>query len=288
MKSLKSGFIPYIFLIPAGIILIVFFIYPLLEIFRLSFTEYHIVSPPQFNGLKNYIKILSDQTFWITLKNSIIYLVGVVPPLVIFPLIIAILVNNKLKGISFFRAIFYLPVIISMVVVGIAWKWLYAENGVLNYLCKVLFLTKEPIGWLTDPKIAIFSVMAVTVWKGLGYYMVIYLAGLQTIPEELYESGYIDGTNSIQKHIYITIPLLIPSISLVTIVSSISALKVFTEIFVMTGGGPINSSSTLVYYLYQEAFENLNLGYASAIGVVLFFMILIFSIINLRFFEKGH
>ncbi|MFN8673435.1 MAG: sugar ABC transporter permease [Candidatus Sericytochromatia bacterium] len=284
--TFKNKFVPYLFLLPAGVILALFFFYPLLEVFRLSFTKYNMVSEAQYIGFENFTKIYSDPIFWKTFKNSIIYLLGVVPPLVFIPIILAILVNNTIRGISFFRAVFYLPVVISIVVIGIAWKWLYSENGPLNYLFELLHLTNHKILWLSDPNFALFSVMAVTVWRGLGYYMVIYLAGLQAIPKELYEASEMDGANFLQKHLYVTLPMLSSSIVFVSVVSSINALKVFVEIFIMTGGGPAYNSATLVQYLYEKAFQELNLGYACALGVVLFLFTFIFSLANIRVLEK--
>lgn len=283
----KNRYVPYLFLLPATLVLLVFFFYPLLEVFRLSFTKYNIVTDPTYIGFDNFTKAFNDPLFWKTFKNSLIYLIGVVPPLVFIPIILAILVNNTIRGISFFRAVFYLPVIISIVVIGIAWKWLYSENGPLNYLFTSLHLIPDKISWLSEPNLAIFSVMVVTVWRGLGYYMVIYLAGLQAIPKELYEAAEIDGANSLQKHFYITIPMLSSSIIFVSVVSAINALKVFVEIFVMTSGGPAYNSATLVQYMYEKAFQELNLGYASALGVVLFLFTFLFSLVNIKVVEKN-
>ncbi|MFH0702786.1 MAG: sugar ABC transporter permease [bacterium] len=269
---------------PAGMILILFFFIPFFESFLLSFQSYrHDIYKPEWVGLGNYIELLNSPVFWKTILNTFIYLAGVVPILVILSLIVAIIINQKLIGITIYRAIIYIPVIISIVVAGIAWKWLYASNGIINYLMNLVYLPK--IGWLTDPNIAIYSVMAVTVWKGIGYYMVIYMAALTSIPKDLYEAAEIDGANEIQKHLTVTIPHLKPTIALVSIISSISAMKVFVEIYIMTQGGPMNASKTIVYYIYQRAFENLDLGYASAAGVILLVIIMILSIINMRFFE---
>lgn len=286
----KANFVqrlaPYWFLFPSFVILLIFFIAPTFYIFYLSMTSYNMLSPPVWVGLDNYRQLIHDPIFWSALKNTLIYTIGVVPPLVLFPFMIAIIAYRPLKGIAFFRAAIYLPVVISMVVVSIAWKWIYAEKGLLNYLLESLFNIPK-VSWLSDPSWAIFAVMIVTIWKGLGYYMVIYLASLQAIPDELYEAAALDGSGFLQQHRYITAPLLLPAFALVTILSSISALKVFTEIFVMTQGGPIRSSTTLVYYIYDLAFENLNLGYASAIGVTLFIFVLGLSIFNLQTFERG-
>lgn len=283
----RKAYTPYLFLLPALAFMGVFLFYPIVDVFRLSFTNYNMITEAQLVGLDNYNQLFNDPLFWKTLKNSFIYLIGVVPILVIAPIFLAILVNNKLKGIKWFRAAYYIPVVTSMVVVGIMWKWLYQGNGILNYILQSVGIINNQINWLTDPDIALYSVMAVTVWKGLGYYMVIYLSGLQSIPQELYEVSEIDGASWWQKHIHVTIPLLRPSIMLVTILSSIAAMKVFTEVYVMTKGGPLNSSKTLVYYIYQMAFENLNLGYAAAMGFVLFIIIFILSFFNIKLMDQG-
>ena len=271
-KNYYKTFVPYLFLIPAGVILVFFFFIPFFESFLLSFQSYrHDIYNPEWVGLDNYTSLFNAPIFWKTLLNTFIYVIGVVPLLVILPLIIAIVVNRKLAGINIFRTIIYIPVIVSLVVAGIAWKWVYA-----------------PTGWLTDPDTSLYAVMFVTIWKGLGYYMVIYLAYLTTVPKDLWEAAEIDGATSIQKHLAVTIPHLMPAITLVSIISSISAMKVFVEIYVMTKGGPLNSSKTIVYYIYQRAFENLDLGYASAAGVVLLVIIMVISIFNIKFFEKGN
>lgn len=284
LKNNKS-LIAYTFLIPALIILSLFFFIPFLESFMLSFKNYNNnIYNPQWIGLDNYIKLFYSPVFWKTLLNTFIYVIGVVPALVLLPIIIAIVINQKLAGINIYRILIYIPVIVSLVVAGIAWKWLYASNGLLNYI--ISFLHLAPVGWLTDPKIAIYSIMAVTVWKGLGYYMIIYLSALTSVPHELYEAADIDGASELQKHLTVTIPHLKPTIALVSVISTISAMKVFVEIYVMTQGGPMNSSKTIVYYIYQRAFENLDLGYASAAGIVLLIIIMILSIINMKYIEK--
>jgi len=277
-------FVPYLFLIPAGIVLLVFFFIPFFESFLLSFQSYrHNIYSPEWVGLANYVELFSSPVFYKTMINTFIYLVVAVPVLVVLPLIIAIFVNQKLRGVSIYRTLIYIPVIVSIVVAGIAWKWLYASNGILNYIISLLNL--PAIGWLTDPNVALYSVIVVTVWKGIGYYMVIYMAALTAVPRDLYEAADIDGANEVHKHIAVTIPYLKPTIALVSIISSISAMKVFVEIYVMTNGGPMNASKTIVYYIYQRAFENLELGYASAAGVVLLIIVMILSIINMKFFE---
>jgi putative chitobiose transport system permease protein len=274
---------PYLFLAPALIVLALTVFWPALQAFYLSFTrfEYDLTQAPAWIGLANFQKLWRDPVFWKTLTNTLLYLICVVPILALLPLGIAILVNQKLTGIRWFRTAYYTPVVISMVVAGIAWKWLYASNGLLNQGLQWLGFS-EGIPWLTSPDLALFSVMAVTVWKGLGYYMVIYLAGLQGIPADLYEAAAIDGSDGFQKHWDITIPLMRPYLFLVAVISSISATKVFEEVFIMTKGEPVNSSKTIVYYLYQRAFQDLEMGYACAIGLILFLIIFGLSILNLK------
>jgi putative chitobiose transport system permease protein len=270
---------PYLFLLPALTILGLTVFYPALQAFYFSLTRYDLISAPEWAGLENFRRLGGDRVFWQTLRNTLLYLVCVVPILVTVPLGLAILVNQRLRGIRWFRVAYYTPVIISMVVAGIAWKWLYADNGLLNQTLQLLGLTGVP--WLTSPDWSIFSVMAVTVWKGLGYYMVIYLAGLQSIPEDLYEAAAIDGSDGIRKHWDITVPLMQPYLLLVGVISAISATKVFEEIYIMTQGGPLNSSKTIVYYVYEQAFRDLEISYACTIGLVMFLIILALSVVRL-------
>jgi putative chitobiose transport system permease protein len=288
-QFIKQKLIPYIFLLPALILLFATVFWPAIQAFYLSFTSYEdLYQPPQWIGFDNFRRLWKDAVFWQTLENTFLYLVGVVPILVIAPLGLAILVNQKLRGMNWFRAAYYTPVVISMVVAGIAWKWLYAENGLLNQLLKTVNIFPAGIPWLTSPEkllgivpISLASVMAVTIWKGLGYYMVIYLAGLQSIPADVYEAAAIDGSDGISKHWDITIPLMSPYLALVAVISAISATKVFEEVFIMTQGGPLNSSKTIVYYLYEEAFSHLEISYACTIGLVLFLIILGLSVLRL-------
>jgi putative chitobiose transport system permease protein len=273
---------PYLFLLPAIVVLTLTVFLPAFGAFSLSFSryEYDLTQTPQWVGIENFQRLASDRVFWQTIGNTILYLVIVVPILIILPLFLAILVNNKIKGISFFRMAYYTPVVISMVVAGITWKALYWSNGLLNQMLKQLGFTGIP--WLTSPSLAIFSVMVVTIWKGLGYYMVIYLAGLQSISPELYEAAAIDGSDGWLKHWDITLPLMRPYLLLVGVISAISATKVFEEVYIMTQGGPRNSSKTVVYYVYERAFQDLDISYACTIGLILFLVIFVLSIFNLR------
>jgi putative chitobiose transport system permease protein len=276
----------YAFLFPALALLAVFTFYPIFFGTALSFFHYNVVTPPHFVGLKNFLQILQDPKAELALENSLIYLL-VVPFLQLSSIILAVLVNQDLKGIHFFRACFYVPVITSIVVVALAWKWILAGNGLLNALFLSLHLISHKIQWLTNPHIALYSVMLVTFWKGVGYYMVLYLAGLQGIDPQYEEAAKMDGAGPVKIFTKITLPLLKPMIAFCTLISSIAALKVFAEVYVMTGGGPLFSTTTMVYEIYDQFMKRLNLGYASALGVILACAVGLLSFVNYKFFRRG-
>lgn len=281
--SATNPLVPYLFIIPAAIVVSTFVLYPALKAIYLSFTNFNMISEAGFVGFANYINVWRDPFFWAALKNTLLYVLIVVPVLVIAPIFLAALVNKQIPGIALFRAAIYLPVITSLVISGLIWKWVYEEKGILNFFLIATGITDTPVAFLTDPANALFSVMAVTIWSGMGYYMVIYLAGLQSIPRHLYEVAEVEGVSKFKQMLYITIPLLRPSIAVVTVMSSIAAMKVFEEVYIMTQGGPMDSTKTLVYAIYESAFTEFEMGYASAIGVILFLLTLIFSLINLKF-----
>ena len=285
MFKYYGKYVPYLFLLPAAVILTVFFFIPFFQTVGLSFYDYSSsIYNPQFTGADNYNMILHSKLFYKIMGNTFLFLIVSVPVLVIVPLFLAILINQKIRGLTLYKILIYLPVIVSIVVAAIAFKWLYAQNGILNYI--VSFLGFNPIGWLTNSKYALLSVALVTIWKGIGYYMMIYLAALMSVPQDLYEACDIDGAGFLAKHLTVTVPQILPAAALVSTISIISAMKVFVEIYVMTKGGPLNSSKTIVYYIYERAFENLDLGYASALAVILLVIIMIFSFINIFIFER--
>jgi len=286
MFKYYGKYAPYLFLLPAAVVLLVFFFIPFFHTFILSFQDYsNSIYEATFAGFDNYLKLFKSPIFYKVLANTFIYLLVAVPILAILPLFLAVLLNQKIRGVTLYKILIYLPVIVSIVVAAIAFKWLFAESGILNYIVSLFGFGK--IGWLTDPNWALYSVIIVTIWKGIGYYMMIYLAALMSVPQELYEACDIDGAGFFRKHLTVTIPHIMPTIALVTTISAISAMKVFAEIYVMTKGGPLNSSKTIVYYIYERAFENLDLGYASAMAVVLLLIVLVMSFINLLCFEKN-
>jgi putative chitobiose transport system permease protein len=267
------------------VFMVAFFFLPLLMAFRISLSDYsHDIYRPAFVGLGNYTALWHSSPFWEALKNTFVFLFGVVPAMMILPIFLALLLNGKIRGVEIFRSLIYLPVVVSMVVVGITWRWLYADDGLINWFLSWFHLPK--VGWLVNPDIALYSVMVVVVWKGVAYYMMMYLAHLQSLSQELYEAAEIDGANIWQKHWNVTLPHLRPTMVMVAIISTIGSLKVFTEIYIMTRGGPVGATKTLVYYIYERAFENLDLGIASAAGIVLMLILLLFSLLEMKLSGK--
>jgi putative chitobiose transport system permease protein len=279
---------PYLFLAPALLLMATFTFYPLLSVGYWSFTEYNILRAPEFVGLENFRRLWDDRDFWRALGNSLIYLV-VTPTLIVLSIALAIVANRRLPGISFFRVLYYIPVVTGSVTVGIVWLFLFdGRGGLINGALIALGLIDQPIFFLTEPRYTLLIAMMMTTWMGVGYYMVIFVAGLQSIPEELYEAAELDGCNPLQKHWHVSVPGLRPSIVFVAVISSLSALKVFDEIYVLTNGtgGVLGSGLTMVFYLWRQAFQLQNVGYASAIAIVLLAITLTFSIINVRFLER--
>ena len=292
------------FLAPGMILLAISVLIPALMALVISFTRsgLDVSEPLQFIGLANIQRLLADPMFFKVLGTTLLYLVGVVPPVVLGALALAVLVNRKLPGIHLFRAAFYTPVLVSIVVAAIAFRWLYAETGLLNGWLSALLRDGwlstllrdgwlgglfpngfQPIGFLTNPLLALPSVMVVTLWKGLGYYMVIFLAGLQGISADLYEAAELDGSEGWRKHLDITLPLLRPYVTLVAVISAIAATKVFEEVYLMTQGGPADATRTLVYYVYDQAFAELEISYACTVGLALFVIVLLLSAVRFAF-----
>lgn len=283
-----SPWMPLLFLLPACSLIGAFVLYPALQALLISFSDYNMIQTPHWVGLDNYRQLAADPSFWSALRNTLLYLVVVVPLLVLLPIFVAVAVNSSLPGITLFRALFYLPVVTSLVVSGLVWKWVYEERGILNHLLQKTGLASDPVAFLTDPVNALFSVMAVTVWSGIGYYMVIYLAALQGIPRHLYEAAEVEGISRRQQFLHITLPLLRPAMAVVAVMSSIAAMKVFEEVYVMTQGGPMDASKTLVFYIYETAFSEFEMGLAAAAGMVLFLITLALSLLHMRLLKRRH
>ena len=274
------------FLTPALLLLSLSVLIPAALALLMSFSQsgLDVAEPLRFVGLANIRRLLTDPMFARVSLTTLLYLVGVVPPIVLGALALAVLVNRQLPGMHWYRGAFYTPVLVSIVVAAIAFRWLYAENGLINgWLSALLGERFSPIGFLTSPLLALPSVMLVTLWKGLGYYMVIFLAGLQGIAPELYEAAALDGSEGWRRHLDITLPLLRPYLTLVAVISAIAATKVFEEVFLMTQGGPADSTRTIVYYVYDQAFAELEISYACTVGLALFLAVLLLSLVRFAF-----
>lgn len=274
----KAILTAYLMILPALAVLIVFQFYPIIWGLPLGFTNYSVIGKTSWVGLHNFIKAFHDPEFWTAMKNSLLYVV-VVPPLQIVSILLAVLINRKIRGITFFRTLYYIPVVTSMVAVAITWNWLYTQKGILNYILEKLHIISHGIDWLNLPHVSLFMIMIVTAWKGLGYYMIIYLAGLQSIPAELEESALIDGAGRFRVIQHITIPLLTPFILLCTVMSIMGAVRVFDEVYVMTGGGPANATMVSSLYIYQKAFQNFQFGYAAAVGLIVGIVVWLFTLL---------
>lgn len=283
---MRHSLVAWAFVLPALLLIGVSVLFPALMALVMSFssTGLDVSEPLQFVGLANLQRLITDPMVRRVLITTFLYLVGVVPPIVLGSLGLAVLVNQGLPGRDLLRGAFYTPVLVSIVVAAIAFRWLYAENGLINgWLAALLGPAFTPIGFLTSPQLALPAVMLVTLWKGLGYYMVIFLAGLQGIPGELYEAAELDGSHGWRQHLDITLPLLRPYVTLVAVVSSIAATKVFEEVFLMTQGGPADATRTIVYYVYDQAFAELEISYACTLGLALFLLVLLFTLVRLAF-----
>ncbi len=283
---MRHSLIAWAFVLPALLLISVSVLLPALMALVMSFssTGLDVSEPLQFVGLANLRRLITDPMVRRVLFTTFVYLIGVVPPIVLGSLSLAVLVDQRLPGRDLLRGAFYTPVLVSIVVAAIAFRWLYAETGLINgWLSALLGPAFTPIGFLTSPLLALPAVMVVTLWKGLGYYMVIFLAGLQGIPRELYEAAELDGSHGWRQHLDITLPLLRPYVTLVAVVSSIAATKVFEEVFLMTQGGPADATRTIVYYVYDQAFAELEISYACTLGLALFLLVLLLTLVRLAF-----
>lgn len=274
------------FLIPAGILLATFSLIPAFAALGLSFTEYNVFQQTvEWVGMDNFTRAFKDEQFWNALGNTFYYWILVTPALVVLPVFLAILVNQHLIGIKLFRLTYYFPALVSVVITAILWNWLFASDGIFNYVLSIVGIS--PVDWLTSRKYVMVSLAMVTIWQGLGYYMLFYLAGLQSVPTDLYEAAELDGAGFWQKHFHITFPMLKPIIFFTAVISTMSAFKEFTLMLTMTEGGPIGASTTVVYLVFERAFKQLDMGYASAISFILFIIILILTLLNKRTLDKA-
>lgn len=264
-----------LFILPASIGTLIFIVIPVFFSFFLSFCEWDLLSDIKFIGLANYKTLLTSNSFSLILKNTFIFAISTTIIALIIPLILATILNNKIRGSEFFKTAYFLPFITPMIVVAIVWEWIFdPNNGLLNYILK------SNINWLYDTHTAMLALIIVSSWKLIGYNMIIFLSGFSAINQNVYEAAKIDGANPIQTFFKITIPLLSPTILFVMIITTISSFQVFDLIYLMTKGGPLESTNVLVYWIYKNAFEFFNIGEASAGAYILFLIILLLTVIQ--------
>ena len=268
-------------ILPALIGTLIFIVIPVVFSFGLSFCEWDLLSDVRFAGLKNYFELLTSPNFALILKNTFVFAISVTLIAVVIPIILAAVLNNKIRGSEFFKTAYFLPFITPMIVIAIIWEWIFDPNfGLLNYLLKT------HINWLYDTKTALFALIIVSTWKLIGYNMVILLSGFSTISQNIYESAKIDGASPLSTFFKITLPLLSPTIFFVVIITTISSFQVFDLIYLMTQGGPMDSTNVLVYWIYKNAFEFFNIGAASAGAYILFVIVFVLTVIQWNIRKK--
>jgi len=278
----------YLYLAPGLLLFSVFTVFALGFAFYLTFHEWNIIEPDRpFIGLENYRDMLEDERFRRSVYNTMYFTGASVPLTMLIGLGVALLLNQPLRGRGILRTLYFLPVVTPFVVVAIVWKWLYnGDFGLFNYYLLKTHLIDEPLLWLADKNLAMPAVILMSVWGGVGFSMVVYLAGLQSIPEELYDAAKVDGAGAFARLRYVTIPMLRPTTLFLLVMGIIGSFQVFTQIFVMTSGGPVDRTTTMVFYIYEAAFKFYEMGYASTLAYVLFAMLFVFTLIQLRLYRR--
>ncbi|MBN1993709.1 MAG: sugar ABC transporter permease [Anaerolineae bacterium] len=282
------------FSLPAILLLFVFLLIPFLMAIGLSFSDQRLVPNPnlatQFVGLRNFVRIFADETFYRAVLNNFLFVIIVVPVQTALALLLAIFVNQKLKAVNVFRTIYFSPVVVTMVVVAVIWTFLYNPGeGLINkFVATITFGLLGPYDWLNNPNLAFPAIMLLSIWQGVGFQMIIYLAGLQDIPVYLYEAGQIDGANKFQQFLHITFPMLRNTTIFVVLATTILAFRLFTQVWVMQGpsGHPQGSTITMIVYAVNQGFKQGKIGYASAITVVFFIIVLLVSILQRVFIRE--
>jgi multiple sugar transport system permease protein len=283
----RKKILPYLLVSPYMVHFILFVAFPVGFSIVLTFHKWNIISPMEYTGLNNYIRLFNDKTFLKSMGNTLIFLVIHIPLQIIVALFLAEILNQKIKLRGAFRGAFFLPVIVSGVVVTILWQQLYGyDSGLLNRLLTGIGIGK--IGWLTDPDIAMASIAVMATWKNVGLYIILFLVGLQTVPTQYYEAADLEGATHLQKFFKITLPMINPTIFMVVILSTIGGFSLFIEPYVMTGGGPLNSTISAVLYIYKQGFFYYHMGYAATLGLFFAFIILAVVMIQKKFIEKDH
>lgn len=281
----KQALFGYAILFPAIAVIAIFRFFPMLQAFYVSLTSYDLLSPPVFIGLNNFVDLVQDPSFINSAQVSMTYVVFSVVPVWVLSLALAMLFNRSIRGKNLFRAAAFMPVVMPAVVNAVVWTFMYQQDGVVNTI--IGWFGVDPIPWLRSSAWALWAVIIIGIWRATPYYMVIFLAGLQAIPEEYYEAAQIDGANGWAQFRHITLPLLQPTTMLVVVMSVIVALKVFAVPLIMTGGGPADATRVLPLFIYQTAFEFFKMGRAAAMSVFLFIAMMIFTLFQIRLFSRG-
>ena len=281
----KKKWLPYLLVSPYLIFVIVFVVFPVLFCFFLTFNKWNIISPMKFIGVDNYSRLLHDRLFWKAIGNTLKFLLLHIPLQLAVSLFLAYLLNQKIRAASFFRASFFMPVIVSGVVVTILWQQLFGyDAGLINKLLMSIGITK--IGWLVNPDVAIYSIAVMATWKNVGLYVILFLVGLQTVPTQYYEAAKMEGATRWQQFYHITLPMINPTIFMVVILSTIGGFSLFIEPYIMTGGGPLNTTLSAVLYIYKQAFQYYNMGYSATLGFFYAVMIMTVVILQKKLIEK--
>jgi len=285
MSSRHKTILPWLLVSPYIIHLLVFVAFPIIFSLVLTFTRWNIISPMEYIGLSNYSRILQDWQFWKAVVNTLVFLSIHIPLQIIVAITLAEVLNQKIKLRPFFRGAFFLPVIVSGVVVSILWQQLLGfDSGIINRMLISIGLGR--VGWLTDPNWAMPSIAIMATWKNVGLYIILFLVGLQTVPKAYYEAADLEGATKWQKFWHITLPMINPTIFMVVILSTIGGFSLFIEPYVMTGGGPLNSTLSAVLYIYKQAFFYYHMGYSATLGIFFAMIILFVIVIQKKFIEK--
>ncbi len=280
----KKKWLPYLFVAPYVLHFLVFVAFPVFFSLFLTFHKWNIISPVEYVGMANYSRMFQDRMFWKAILNTLKFLMIHIPLQIIFALALAEFLNQKIKLKGFFRAAFFLPVIVSGVVVTILWQQLLGfDTGLINRLLVMIGFGK--VGWLIDPDVAMGSIAVMATWKNIGLYVILFLVGLQTIPQAYYEAAEIEGASHWQQFRRITLPLINPTIFMVVILSTIGGFSLFIEPYIMTGGGPLNSTLSSVLYIYKQAFQYYHMGYSATLGFFFAFLILAVIMIQKKYIE---
>lgn len=275
-----------IFVLPAIVLNLVFFIYPLLKSLIMSFYNWPVIGQKTFLGLQNYLKLFQDDAFWTALWFTAKYTLLVTPAIFIVAFVLALFINNKLPGVAIFRSIYFMPVVISMVACSLMWMWVYNDlYGVLNYYLVEFNIISKPLNWLGQASTSLPAITFMIAWKMAGFTMIILLAGLQSISEEVYEASKMDGASKFQQILYITTPLLKPSIALSLVVSVIGSVLAFEQFLIMTKGGPAQATTTAVHMIYNTSFKYFQLGYGSAMTIILLIILVLLSVVQFKFLK---